>query len=120
MARKSVDLPQPLGPTSERNWPRRSLRLTSASTRLGPNQWWTPRDSSASGCVAGSASGAFIPGTALSLEQRKRVVHREAERRQQRQVGIDHAHVEQFRLEPDAIAKAHIADEHFCGDQEEH
>src|SRR5262245_42341518 len=96
IARSSVDLPQPLGPTSERNWPRIIFRLMSPRTRLLPNQWVTPYHSAAIVSFTATTSVIIIPRTTFALQEAKTVIHGKAEYGQHGQIGIDYTHVQQF------------------------
>src|SRR6266508_6416681 len=64
-----------------------------------------------------SFSSRVVPRTQFALQPAQQKIHRETKRREQREVRIDHAHVQQLRLQPDAVAEANIAHHHLGGDE---
>src|SRR5262245_14092467 len=78
MARSSVDLPQPLGPTRATISPRAIFKLTSYNTRFLPNQWLTSLHSKTMSWFTGPSLG-VVPGEQLPLTEAEGVLDREAE-----------------------------------------
>src|SRR5262245_12673491 len=98
MARSSVDLPQPLGPTMATISPRTNFRLTSYRTLFLPNEWLRSLHSRTMSFTVKLLFG-IVPGEQLLLGEAERIINEKAKRRNADDVKVGRRHLVQALLQ---------------------